>query len=546
MAKNIIYDEDARKKLKTGLDKLADAVKVTLGPKGRNVALEKSYGAPQITKDGVTIAKEIELEDHLENVGAQLVKESATKTVDTAGDGTTTAVVLTQSIVTTGLKNITAGANPMEIRTGIEKGVDAVVEALLKSAKEVKGKEDIKRVATISANGDEEIGEMLSNIMDKVGKDGVITVEEGQTFGLVEKYVEGMQFDKGYVSPYFVTDGDKLTAEIDNPYILIFDGKISAVKDVLPVIEKIAQTGKKDIAIIAEDIEGEALATLVVNKLKGILNVVAVKAPAFGDRRKAMLQDIAIVTGGEVISEEVGKKLESADLTDLGQAEKIIVGKEETTIVNGAGAKKEIEARVEAIKNEIANTDSDYDKEKLQERVAKLSGGVAVLEVGAATEVELKEKKDRIDDALQATRAAIEAGVVPGGGIALLNAKKALSKVKTVRDEAIGVQILEEALEGPFRQILNNAGVEPARVIDQVGGTKGYDARNEEVVDMVEVGIIDPVKVTRMALENAASVAMLLLTTEAVVVDKPSENDDSPAMPAGGMGGMGGGMPGMM
>lgn len=544
MAKNIIYEEDARKKLKTGVDKLADAVKVTLGPKGRNVALEKSYGAPQITKDGVTIAKEIELEDHLENVGAQLVKEAATKTVDTAGDGTTTAVVLAQSIITTGLKNITAGANPMEIRTGIEKGVKAVVAELLSKAKAVKGREDIKRVATISANGDEEIGNMLANVMDKVGQDGVVTVEEGQTFGLIEKYVEGMQFDKGYVAPYFVTNADSLTAEIENPYILLFDGKISAVKDMLPVIEKIAQTGKKDIVIIAEEIEGEALATLIVNKLKGILNVVAVKAPAFGDRRKAMLKDIAILTGGEVISEEIGKKLENAELSDLGQADKVIVGKEETTIVNGKGDKPAIDARIDAIRNEIDNTDSDYDKEKLQERLAKLSGGVAVLEVGAATEVELKERKDRIDDALQATRAAIEEGVVPGGGIALLQAKTVLKGVKVNRDEAIGVQILEEALEGPFRQILTNAGIEPARVIDKVGNGKGYDARDEKIVDMMEVGIIDPVKVTRMALENAASVAMLLLTTEAVVVDKPEEKDNAAAM--GGMGGMGGGMPGMM
>lgn len=543
MAKNIIYEEDARKKLKTGVDKLADAVKVTLGPKGRNVALEKSYGAPQITKDGVTIAKEIELEDHLENVGAQLVKEAATKTVDTAGDGTTTAVVLAQSIITTGLKNITAGANPMEIRTGIEKGVKAVVAELLSKAKAVKGREDIKRVATISANGDEEIGNMLANVMDKVGQDGVVTVEEGQTFGLIEKYVEGMQFDKGYVAPYFVTNADSLTAEIENPYILLFDGKISAVKDMLPVIEKIAQTGKKDIVIIAEEIEGEALATLIVNKLKGILNVVAVKAPAFGDRRKAMLKDIAILTGGEVISEEIGKKLENAELSDLGQAEKVIVGKEDTTIVNGKGDKAAINARIDSIRKEIDNTESDYDKEKLQERLAKLSGGVAVLEVGAATEVELKERKDRIDDALQATRAAIE-GVVPGGGIALLQAKTVLKGVKVNRDEAIGVQILEEALEGPFRQILTNAGIEPARVIDKVGNGKGYDARDEKIVDMMEVGIIDPVKVTRMALENAASVAMLLLTTEAVVVDKPEEKDNAAAM--GGMGGMGGGMPGMM
>ncbi|MBN1331929.1 chaperonin GroEL [Candidatus Dojkabacteria bacterium] len=545
MAKDIIYEENARKKLKKGVDKLANAVKVTLGPKGRNVAIEKSYGSPQITKDGVTIAKEIDLEDHLENVGAQLVKESATKTVDTAGDGTTTAVVLTQSIVTTGLKNITAGANPMEIRTGIEKGVDAVVAKLKKMAKEIKGKEDIKRVATISANGDEQIGDMLANIMDKVGKDGVVTVEEGQTFGLVEKYVEGMQFDKGYVSPYFVTDADSLTAEIKNPYILLFDGKISAIKDILPVIEKIAQTGKKDIVIIAEDIEGEALATLVVNKLKGILNILAIKAPGFGDRRKEMMKDIAVLTGGEVISEEVGKKLETAEVSDLGQAEKVISGKEETTIVNGKGEKAAIKSRVENIKTEISKNDSDYDKEKLQERLAKLSGGVAVLEVGAATEVELKERKDRIDDALQATRAAIEEGVVPGGGVAFLEAAKVLDEVKASGDEKIGVGILRIALEGPFRQILINAGVEPARIIDQVTGGKGFDARNEKVVDMVEAGIIDPVKVTRLALENAASVAMLLLTTEAVVIEKPEEKGEGGGMP-GGMGGMGGGMPGMM
>ena len=547
MSKIIVYDEQARKKLKRGVDKLADAVKVTLGPKGRNVALEKSYGAPQITKDGVTIAKEIELADHLENVGAQLVKEAATKTVDTAGDGTTTAVVLAQSIISTGLKNIAAGANPMEIRTGIEKGLKAVVDALKKQAKTVKGKEDIKRVATISANGDEEIGNMLANIMDKVGKDGVVTVEEGQTFGLVEKFVEGMQFDKGYISPYFVTNGDSLTAEIENPYILIYDGKISEVKDMLPVIEKIAQSGKKDIVIIAEEVEGEALATLVVNKLKGILNVLAVKAPAFGDRKKAMLQDIAILTGGEVISEEVGKKLDATELTDLGRAEKVISDKENTTIVNGKGEKAEINARVEAIKREITNTDSDYDKEKLQERLAKLSGGVAVLEVGAATEVELKERKDRIDDALQATRAAIEEGVVAGGGIALLNSMKVLDSVKVERDEKIGITILKSALEGPFRQILINAGVEPARIIEKVGDGKGYDARLDKVVDMIATGIIDPVKVTRLALENAVSVAMMLLTTEAVVVEKPEEDkhDHGAGMGAGGMGGMGG-MPGMM
>lgn len=544
MAKDITYDEKARKALKAGVDKLANAVKVTLGPKGRNVALQKSYGAPHITKDGVSIAKEIELEDNLENVGAQLVKEAATKTVDTAGDGTTTAVVLAQTIIHAGFKNIAAGANPMEVRTGIEKGVKAVVEELAKNAKQVKDEEDIRRVATISANGDTEIGDSIAEAMKKVGRDGVITVEEGQTFGINIKTVEGMQFDKGYVSPYFVTNTDNLTAEINNPYILITDGKISSIKDFVPVIETIVQTGKKDIVIISDDIEGEALATLVVNRLKGILNVVAVKAPAFGDRRKAMLQDIAILTGGQVISEEVGRKLDSTTIDDLGKAEKVIVGKEETTIVGGKGDKKEIDARVEAIKREIGNTDSDYDKEKLQERLAKLSGGVAVLEVGAATEVELKEKKDRIEDALAATRAAVDEGVVPGGGVALIDAKNALDGVKVVRDEAIGLSILRDSLEGPFRQILINAGKEPAAYLNEVGNGKGYDAREDKIVDMVQSGIIDPVKVTRMALENASSVATMLLTTEAVVVDIPKSKDDS-ANAMAGMGGMGG-MGGMM
>ncbi len=540
MAKNIIYDEKARKELKKGVDMVADAVKVTLGPKGRNVALQKSFGSPQVTKDGVTIAKEIELQDNLQNVGAQIVKEAASKTVDTAGDGTTTSVVLTQAIITEGMKNVTAGSNPMEIRTGIEKAVEAVVKELKDLSSPVSGKEDIKRVATISANGDEEIGDKIATVMDKVGKDGVITVEEGQTFGLTVKYVDGMQFDKGYVSPYFVTNTEDLTVEIKDPYIIITDQKISAVKDVVPVIEKIAQTGKKDIVIIAEDIEGEALATLIVNKLKGILNVVAIKAPAFGDRRKAMLKDIAILTGGSVISEELGKKLEAAELEDLGQAEKIIVGKENTTVVNGKGEKKEIDARVEEIKNEIKVTDSDYDKEKLQERLAKLSGGVAVIEVGAASEVELKERKDRIDDALQATKAAVEEGVVAGGGIALLTAREVLDKMKLSGDEEIGVKILKRALEEPFRKILENAGVEPAMYMKEVGKKKGYDARNEKVVDMFEVGIIDPVKVTRLALENAASVSMMLLTTEAVVVDVP-EKEEAPDMSGmAGMGGMGG------
>lgn len=539
MAKRIIFDEKARKQLKAGVDKLANAVKVTLGPKGRNVLLEKSFGSPQITKDGVTIAKEIELENNIENIGAQLVKEAATKTVDRAGDGTTTAVVLTQAIVNAGFKNIAAGANPMEIRTGIEKGVATVVAELKKMAKTVKGKEEIKKVAVVSANGDDEIGEIIANVMDKVGKEGVVTVEEGQTFGVVEKYVEGMQFDKGYVSPYFVTNSDNLTAEIRDPYIIITDGKISAVKDMLPIIEKIAQSGKKDIVIIAEEIEGEALATLIVNKLKGILNVLSIKAPAFGDRRKEMLKDIAILTGGQVISEEVGKKLETAELSDLGRAEKIISSKDDTVVVNGKGDKKEIDARIDAIKKEIANTDSDYDKEKLQERLAKLSGGVAVIEVGAATEVEMKERKDRLDDALQATRAAIEEGVVPGGGVALLDALKSLKALKVSGDEKTAIEILERALQEPARLIAENAGKEAAVILSQIGGGKGYDARNDKFVDMIASGILDPVKVTRLALENAASIAMLLLTTEAVVAELPKKGDDK-------MGGMPGGMdPGM-
>ncbi len=535
MAKQIIFDEDARKELKEGVDKLANAVKVTLGPKGRNVLLGKSFGSPQITKDGVTIAKEIELSDKLQDAGAQIVKEAATKTVDNAGDGTTTAVVLTQAIIAQGFKNIAAGANPMEIRTGIEKGVRSVVEELKTMAKPVKGKEEIRKVAVVSANGDEEIGDILASVMDKVGKEGVVTVEEGQTFGLVEKYVEGMQFDKGYISPYFVTNGEDLSAEIRNPYILITDSKISAVKDMLPLIEKIAQTGKKDIVIIAEDVEGEALATLVVNKLKGILNIVAVKAPAFGDRRKEMLKDIAVLTGGSVISEELGKKLDTAELEDLGKAEKVIVGKEDTIIVNGDGNDKEIKSRIDQIKNEIAKTESDYDKEKLQERLAKLSGGVAVIEVGATTEVEMKERKDRLDDALQATRAAIEEGVVPGGGVALIDARKAMEKTKVTGDEKIGLDILMRALEEPARLIAENAGKEGSVIVSKIGKGIGYDARKEEYVNMIQAGILDPVKVTRLALENAASVASMLLTTEAVVVEEPKKEEPMMGNPGGGM-----------
>lgn len=543
MAKQIIYEEQARKKLKEGVDKLANVVKVTLGPKGRNIALQKSFGSPQITKDGVTIAKEIELEDNIENVGAQLMKDAASETVDAAGDGTTTAVVLAQSIVSQGLKNVAAGANPMEIKSGIEKGIKEVIEELKSKAKEIKDKEDIKQVATISSNGDEEIGDRLANIMDKVGKDGVITVEEGQTFGLVERYVEGMQFDKGYDSPYFITNSDTLEVEIEDPYILITDQKISAVKDLLPVIEKCVQSGKKDLVIIAEEVEGEALATLVVNKLKGILNVVSVKAPAFGDRRKEMLQDIAILTGGTLISEELGKKLESAGIDDLGKADKVVVAKENTTIVGGKGKKSKIDERIESIKREIEVNDSDYDKEKLQERLAKLSGGVAVLEVGAATEVELKERKDRIEDALNATRAAVEEGVVSGGGVAFLDVKKCLDDVKVKGDEKIGIDILKRALEEPARQIIRNAGEEDAAIIQTMGNGKGYDYSIEDrkLVDMIEAGIIDPVKVTRLALENAASVAMMLITTEAVVADIPEKEDKSAQNPMPG-----GGMPGMM
>lgn len=542
MAKKVTYSEDARKKLKEGVDKLADAVKVTLGPKGRNVAIEKSYGTPHITKDGVSIAKEIDLKDSLENIGAKIVVEAASKAADVAGDGTTTAVVLTQAIITEGFKNVTAGANPMAIRTGIEKGVAAIVEALKKAAVPVKGKEDYERVATISANGDTEIGKILAEILDKVGNNGVVTVEDGQTFGLNQKYVEGMQFDKGYISPYFAAGSEDQTVTIEKPAILITDKKLSAAKELFEALERIVVNGVRDIVIIAEDVDGDALANLIINKLKGHLNVVAVKAPAFGDRRKAMLEDIAILTGGTVITEDLGKSIETAQPEDFGRAEKIKVTKEGTTIIEGSGDKKAIKARVDQIVREIDETTSEYDKEKLQERLAKLSGGVAVLEVGAATEVEQKEKKDRIDDALQATRAAIEEGVVPGGGVAFLNAIKSLDKVKVDSDEEeVGVKILRNALEAPFRQILKNAGFEAASYIKEIKGTTGFDARKGKIVDMIEAGIIDPVKVSRSAIENAASVAMLLLTTEAVVTEVPEEKDSHDH----GAGGMNPGM-GMM
>ena len=526
MAKQITYNEDARKKLKAGVDKLANAVKVTLGPKGRNVAIEKSYGVPHITKDGVSIAKEIELEDKIENIGAKILIEASSKTADAAGDGTTTAVVLAQSILSEGFKTISAGANPMEIRTGIEKGVKAVVEFLTddKYRKKISGKADYQNVATISANGDKEIGEMLANIIEKVGPHGVITVEDGQTFGLTEKFVEGMQFGKGYLSPYFGANAEDQVVTLNKPAILITDKKISNAKELFAALEKVVSTGVRDILIIAEDVDGDALPNLIINKMKGNLNVAAVKAPAFGDRRKAMLEDIAILTGGNLITDDLAKTIDSMEVEDFGRADKVIVDKENTTIINGHGDPKSLKSRISLIESEIGKTSSDYDKEKLQERLAKLTGGVAVLEVGAASEVEQKERKDRIDDALQATRAAIEEGIVSGGGVALLDAKKALDDVKLeTDDERVGLNILRKALESPFRQILDNAGKEAASYIMDVKNGIGYDARKDRMVNMIEEGIIDPVKVTRTALENASSVAMLLLTTEAVVSELPKE-----------------------
>ena len=543
MSKKIFFDREAREKLKAGVDILANAVKVTLGPKGRNVILDKKFGSPAITKDGVTVAKDIELKDPIENMGAQLVKEVASKTADLAGDGTTTATVLTQAIFTAGLKNVTAGANPMDLKRGIDKAVTAVVEHLKKQSKDVKTSKEIAQVATISANGDEEIGKMIADAMDKVGKDGVITVEEARGTETEVKTVEGMQFDRGYLSPYFVTNADKMEAELDKPFILITEKKISSMKDILPVLEQVAQSGRP-LLIIAEDVEGEALATLVVNKLRGALKIAAVKAPGFGDRRKAMLEDIAILTGGTVIAEERGFTLEHANLDYLGTAEKIIIDKDNTTIVNGKGKKDDINARINQIKAQIETTTSDYDREKLQERLAKLSGGVAILYIGAATEVEMKEKKDRVDDALHATRAAVTEGIIPGGGVALLRAVEALEKVKTENeDQLIGVNIIRIALESPLRTIIANAGGEGSVIVNKVKEGKkdyGYNARQDKFENFFEVGIIDPTKVTRLALENAASVASLLLTTECVIADDPEEKDASP------MPNMGGGMGGMM
>jgi chaperonin GroEL len=547
MAKKITFDTEARDALKRGVDALANAVKVTLGPKGRNVVIDRSFGAPSITKDGVSVAKEIELEDPVENMGAQMVKEVASKTADIAGDGTTTATVLAQAIVTAGLKNVAAGANPMDLKRGIDKAVSAVIVNLKKQSEKIGADNDrIKQVATISANNDHEIGAFIANAMKVVGNEGVITVEEAKGTDSDVKTVEGMQFDRGYLSPYFVTNAEKMITELDNPYILIYDKKISTMKDILPVLEKTAQSGK-GLMIIAEDLDGEALATIVVNKLRGSLKVAAVKAPGFGDRRKAMLEDIAILTGGTLISEEQGRKLEDATIEDLGTAEKIEIDKDNTTIVNGAGDKGAIKARVNQIKAQIETTTSDYDKEKLQERMAKLAGGVAVLYVGAATETEMKEKKDRVDDALSATRAAVEEGIVAGGGVALIRAIATLGSIKTDNDDQeTGVAIVRRALEEPLRQIVANAGGEGSIVVQALKDGKGdfgFNARNNTYVNMLAEGIIDPTKVTRVAVENAASIAGLLLTTECVLSEIKEEGGGAPGMPPGGMGG---GMPGMM
>ncbi|WP_074407264.1 MULTISPECIES: chaperonin GroEL [Aquimarina] len=545
MAKDIKFDIEARDGIKRGVDALANAVKVTLGPKGRNVIISKSFGAPTVTKDGVSVAKEVELEDALENMGAQMVKEVASKTNDLAGDGTTTATVLAQAIVKEGLKNVAAGANPMDLKRGIDKAVKAITEDLSKQTKEVGDSSDkIKQVAAISANNDETIGDLIAKAFEKVGKEGVITVEEAKGTDTTVDIVEGMQFDRGYLSPYFVTNSEKMTADLETPYILLYDKKISAMKDLLPVLEPVAQTGKP-LLIIAEDVDGEALATLVVNKLRGALKIAAVKAPGFGDRRKAMLEDIAILTGGTVISEERGFTLENTTIEHLGTAEKVAIDKDNTTVVNGAGGEDLIKNRVNQIKAQIETTTSDYDKEKLQERLAKLAGGVAVLYVGAASEVEMKEKKDRVDDALHATRAAVEEGIVAGGGVALVRAKAVLDKVKTENaDEATGVQIVNRAIESPLRTIVENAGGEGSVVISKVLEGKdnfGYDAKSEDYVDMLKAGIIDPKKVTRIALENAASVSGMILTTECALIDI---KEDAPA--GGAMPPMGGGMPGMM
>jgi chaperonin GroEL len=543
MAKLISYDEDARAAMKRGMDALAEAVKTTLGPKGRNVALDKKYGAPTVTHDGVTVARDIELDDPFENMGAQLLKEAATKTEDVAGDGTTTATVLAQAIVTEGLKNVASGANPMQMKLGIDKAAETVAQAIKAAAQPVKGRDEIAQVATVSA-ADPEIGNLIAEVMDKVGKDGVITVEESKTMAFETEYVEGMLFDRGYTSAYFVTDTNRMEAILEDPFILITDKKISAIADMLPALEKILQAGKKDLLIIAEDVDGEALSTLVVNKLRGVLNVLAVKAPGFGDRRKEMLRDIGILTGGTVISEEVGRKLDSVQLEDLGRARRVVATKDNTTVIEGHGSESEIQGRIKQIKAQIEETTSDYDKEKLQERMAKLSGGVAIIKVGAGTETELKEKKHRVEDALSATRSAVEEGIVPGGGVALINAQSSLDSLKLEGDAQVGVRIIRAALEEPLRQLAENAGRNGSVVLDNVrrsqaekkSTTIGYDVLRDEYTDMLARGIVDPAKVTRSAVENAASIGGMVLTTEVMITDKPEPKSAMPAMPPGGMG----------
>jgi len=543
MAKQLLYSDEARRKILSGVEQLAAAVKVTLGPKGRNVVIDKKFGSPTITKDGVTVAKEIELEDPFENMGAQMVKEVAEKTSDIAGDGTTTATILAESIYREGLKNVTAGSNPMELKRGIEKAVERIVEELGKLSTPIKDKKEIAQVAAIAANSDTAIGDLIAEAMDKVGKDGVITVEEAKSTATTLEVVEGMQFDQGYLSPYFVTDAERMEVILEEPYILIYEKKISSIKDVLPLLEKIARTGKP-LLIVAEEVEGEALATLVVNKIRGTLVTCAVKAPGYGDRRKAMLEDIAILTSGKAITEDLGIKLENIDIEDLGRAKRVKVDKENTTIVEGAGKSQGINARIAQLKKQIEESDSDYDKEKLQERLAKLAGGVAVINVGAATETEMKEKKARVEDALHATRAASQEGIVPGGGVALIRTIPALDKLKLEGDEKVGVGIVKRAIEEPLRQIAENAGLEGSVVAQRIKSEKtnvGYDVSQGAYVDMIDAGVIDPTKVTRSALQNAASIAALLLSTEAIVADKPEKEGRMPSMPpGGGMGGMGG------
>ncbi len=539
MAKQIKYEEQARRLLKKGVDKLANAVKVTLGPRGRNVVLDKGFGAPNITNDGVSIAKEIELKDKFENIGAEIVKEVASKTNDVAGDGTTTATLLAQSLIREGLRNVAAGANPLALKNGLEKGAKAVVNALKKMSKPVVGREEIAQVATISAE-DSEVGNLIADIMEEVGKDGVITVEESQTFGLSKDIVEGMQFDKGFISPYMITDAERMEAIYEDPYILITDKKISSLNEILPLLEKLAQAGKKELVIIADEVEGEALATLVVNKIRGTFNALAVKAPGFGERRKEMLQDIAILTGGQVISEDVGLKLENIEMKMLGRARKVVSTKETTTIIEGQGKKSDIEARISQIKSELERSDSEFDREKLQERLAKLAGGVGVIKVGAATEVEQKQKQQKIEDALAATKAAVEEGIVPGGGVALIRTQAALDEIKAKGDEKIGLSILRRALEEPLRQIAFNAGKDGSVIAEKVKQTKGgfgYDALNDQYDDLLKIGIVDPTKVTRSALENAVSAAGMLLTTEAVVTDLPEKKETAPMPPSGMPGG---------